>query len=115
MTNTGLVSPLVHLEFYPQENPCPATLGAIREICWLVKTVNKAAATGIANLPAAATESNAEEWCSAVDIGGKEGFIKISSEARDPYGRFTRMFIAGTFLISSSQFAAASIKPVAAP
>jgi hypothetical protein len=70
---------------------------------------------GIANLPAAATESNAEEWCSAVDIGGKEGFMKISSEPRDPYGRFTRMFIAGTFLISSSQFAGASVKAVAAP
>jgi hypothetical protein len=79
-----------------------------------VKTVNKAAATGIANLPAAVPDSNAAEWCSAVDIGGKEGFI-ISREARDPYGRFTRMFIAGTFLISSSQFAGASIKPVAAP
>jgi hypothetical protein len=30
--------------------------------------------TGIANLPAVAMESNAEEWCSAVDIGGKEAF-----------------------------------------
>jgi hypothetical protein len=39
--------------------------------------VNKAAATGLANLPAAVPDSNAAEWCSAVDIGGKEGFKKI--------------------------------------
>jgi len=77
------------------------------------ETLNKAAATGIGNLPAAVPDSNAAEWCSAVDIGGKEGFMKISSEPRDPYGRFTRMFIAGTFLISSSQFAGASVKAVA--
>jgi hypothetical protein len=32
--------------------------------------------TRIANLPAVAPESNAEDWCSAVDIGGKEGFIQ---------------------------------------
>jgi hypothetical protein len=32
--------------------------------------------TGIANLPAVAPESNAEDWCSAVDIGGKEDFIR---------------------------------------
>jgi hypothetical protein len=33
--------------------------------------------TGIANLRAVATESNAEDWCSAVDSGGKEDFINL--------------------------------------
>ena len=82
MTDFGLVSPLVHLEFYPQENPCPATSGQSVKFCWLVKTVNKAAATGLANLPAAVPDSNAAEWCSAVDIGGKEGLKKSEGEAR---------------------------------
>jgi hypothetical protein len=31
------------------------------------------------NLPAATPESNAEDWCSAVDIGGKEDLLKTSS------------------------------------
>jgi hypothetical protein len=49
------------------------------ELCGWLDLSDKAAATGLPNLPAVAAESNAEEWCSAVDIGGKEGFIKISS------------------------------------
>jgi hypothetical protein len=52
-----------------------------------VKTQNKSGLqTGLPNLPAVAMESNAEEWCSAVDIGGKEGFSGSRNEARDPFG-----------------------------
>jgi hypothetical protein len=42
-----------------------------------VKLGTKRLTAGIANLRAAVLDSNAAEWCSAVDIGGKEGFIKL--------------------------------------
>jgi hypothetical protein len=39
---------------------------------------------GVPNLPALMAESNAEEWCSAVDIGGKEDFIKFRAKREIP-------------------------------
>jgi hypothetical protein len=41
---------------------------------WLNLSDKSGLQTGLPNLPAVAMESNAEEWCSAVDIGGKEAF-----------------------------------------
>jgi len=85
MTDIGLVSPLVHLQFLSTRKSFPGDFrGQSSEICWLVKTVNKAAYICIANLPAAVPDSNAAEWCSAVDIGGKEGFKNFSSQVRNP-------------------------------
>jgi hypothetical protein len=77
MIDFRLVSPLVHLDFIHKKTLAQRLRGQSVKFCWLVKTVNKAAATGLANLPAAVPDSNAAEWCSAVDIGGKEGFKKI--------------------------------------
>ena len=63
--------------FYPQADFARRRGRNHQELCWLVKiSRTKAAATGLPNLPAVAPESNAEEWCSAVDIGGKEDFKK---------------------------------------
>jgi hypothetical protein len=78
MTDFGVVSPLVHLGIYPQANlarrlrdgsPVELLAGENSDQKWLT--------TGIANLRAVATESNAEDWCSAVDSGGKEDFINL--------------------------------------
>jgi hypothetical protein len=78
MTIIGIVSPLVHRPFLSTSKRRSADGGRNHlKLCWLVKTMNKAAYSCIANLPVVAPESNAEEWCSAVDIGGKEGFINL--------------------------------------
>jgi len=71
-----------------------------RKLYWLVEfSRTKAAATGFPNLPAVAAACNAEEWCSAVDIGGKKDFLKISSRSGVPVSRRdadTFMWIAAT-------------------
>jgi hypothetical protein len=69
----GVVSTLVHLEFYPQEDLVRRLRGR-DQLNLAGETLNKRLETGIANLPAVAPDSNAAEWCSAVDIGGKEDF-----------------------------------------
>jgi len=65
-------SPLVHRGFLSTADLAPGGLGAIKWDCWLVKTLNKALATGTWNLRAAAMDRNAAEWCSIVDCVDNE-------------------------------------------
>jgi hypothetical protein len=77
-----LISLLVHPHFLSTSG-FARRLGRNQwKLCWLVESLGqKAAATGLSNLLAVAMESNAEEWCNAVDIGGKEDFSGISKRS----------------------------------
>jgi hypothetical protein len=51
---------------------------SLENCIWLVKSLGqKRLQLGVPNLPAVEAESNAEEWCSAVDTGGKKDFFAI--------------------------------------
>jgi hypothetical protein len=76
LPDIGVVSPLVHPDFLSTSEFAPAGADVIIGNCvgWLNLSDKSGLQTGLPNLPAVAMESNAEEWCSAVDIGGKEAF-----------------------------------------
>jgi len=59
-------------------------------------------------------DSNAAEWCSAVDIGGKEGFIKSRAKREIPTVDSQVCSLLALFSFQVAWFAGASIKPVAA-